>query len=285
MEQDKLIGVLWTEICDLIQALEDATARDDRRILAMRDDGSVFNKYSMTAAPGLHLLAVTGKKRSGKDTVANYLQAEHGYLKLPSLASAFKDVAAQWFDWDPEYHYEGAGKEEVDPYWGFSPRQFLQTFGTEIMKTELQKYFPEYAKNIGDKIWTIIYLRNLLRTWTSRVGRYVYPKDNAYVSVVLSDLRFQVEYDTVSTILDEVRNLLRMTDVKIDIDFKILNLVSDRTVLLSTGTAGEAQHSSETEIQGLPWDAQIENNGVGTELQLYAQVDEVLPTLFTKSRV
>ena len=107
------------------------------------------------------LICVFGKKRSGKDTVANYLCEYHGFKKAPPFA-VFKYALAQWFDWD-ERHLEGSLKEVVDPRWGFSPRTILQIFGSELMKEDLGTRIPEYKAIVGNDIWAKVFstwLRN-----------------------------------------------------------------------------------------------------------------------------
>ena len=47
------------------------------------------------------IIGVTGFIGSGKDTIANYLVAKHGFVR-DSFAGTLKDAVAQVFGWDRE---------------------------------------------------------------------------------------------------------------------------------------------------------------------------------------
>ena len=120
------------------------------------------------------LIGITGKKRSGKDTAGFYLRDTYGFRKARPLA-IFKNSFKEWFGWD-ERHMEGDLKEVVDPLFGFSPRQLMQVFGTELMKYDLGNHIPSFARVCGEDIW----IRSFVR-WYDQLpmGNYV-----------LTDLRF-----------------------------------------------------------------------------------------------
>lgn len=75
------------------------------------------------------IIGLTGKARSGKDTVAEHICStcffEHYWFSKP-----MKDACAAMFNWD-ERHLYGELKEVVDPRFGVSPRVAVQTLGTE----------------------------------------------------------------------------------------------------------------------------------------------------------
>jgi hypothetical protein len=120
------------------------------------------------------LIGITGKKRSGKDTAGFYLRDTYGFTKARPLA-IFKDSFKEWFGWD-ERHMEGDLKEVVDPLFGFSPRQLMQVFGTELMKYDLGNHIPGFAHVCGEDIW----IRSFVRWYDQQ------PRGN----YVLTDLRF-----------------------------------------------------------------------------------------------
>lgn len=103
------------------------------------------------------LIGITGKKRSGKDTAGDYLVSTYGFKKARPLA-VFKSSFKDWFGWTDE-HMEGNLKEVVDPMFGFSPRQLMQVFGTELMKNDLKFHLPEFEKTCGDDIWARAFVR------------------------------------------------------------------------------------------------------------------------------
>ena len=77
------------------------------------------------------VIALCGR-RSGKDTIAEYLVARHGYTHI-SIAGPLKEAASLLFHL-PLEAFETDQKDEVDPAWGCTPRQILQNFGQD-MKT------------------------------------------------------------------------------------------------------------------------------------------------------
>ncbi len=122
------------------------------------------------------IIGIIGAIGSGKDTIADYLIAEHGFKKL-SFARRVKDAAAAVFGWDRDL-LEGATKEsrewreQVDPFWGLSPRLALQKIGTEM-----------FRQHIRDDIWIKGVEKDLA----------VEP----FSHFVITDCRFQNEIDVI----------------------------------------------------------------------------------------
>ena len=125
------------------------------------------------------LIGVVGLIGSGKDTVAEKLVEEHGYIR-DSFAKSLKDAVSSMFNWDREM-LEGNTKssrywrEQPDTFWSerfgktITPRWVLQYFGTEVMR-----------QGMYDAIWV-----------DSVIGRYKGDK------TVISDTRFQNEIKTI----------------------------------------------------------------------------------------
>lgn len=120
------------------------------------------------------IVALSGKKKSGKDTVANFLVKDQGFTKL-SLATPLKDLIIKVFRIDPNLLYDDEKKDnELDGYitidyshldemraiiteeWGVNinyetrenieeyfgkeiktPRQLMQVIGTDIIRNEI----------------------------------------------------------------------------------------------------------------------------------------------------
>ena len=93
------------------------------------------------------LLGLLGRKRVGKDTVADHLVQEYGYQKI-SMADPLKDVLRVLFLFGDEQLY-GDLKEVIDERWGISPRQALQFVGTNIFRDCLGGLIP----GIGNDFW------------------------------------------------------------------------------------------------------------------------------------
>lgn len=91
------------------------------------------------------IIAVCGLQGAGKDTLANVLVRDHGFVKL-SFGGVIKDMCALMFSWDRNMLEGGtpesrAWRETVDEWWatrlgkpGLTPRKVLQEFGTDVVR-------------------------------------------------------------------------------------------------------------------------------------------------------
>jgi hypothetical protein len=129
------------------------------------------------------LIGICGFQSSGKDTIADYLIKEHGFIKM-SFASKLKDIISIMFGW-PRNKLEGLTKEHrewretVDPWWSqtlnipqLTPRYVMQYFATDLFRN---KFHPD--------IWVKIVeneLNNLL-------------EQSNQANIVISDCRFENE--------------------------------------------------------------------------------------------
>lgn len=78
----------------------------------------------------MNIIGITGFKRSGKTTLANFFRDYHGY-KVFSFADPVRDAVKDIFLISDE-DFLMPKKETIDPRWGMSPRQMMQQFGTEV---------------------------------------------------------------------------------------------------------------------------------------------------------
>lgn len=122
-----------------------------------------------------YLLGIHGKARVGKDTVADYLVQNHGYIRN-GLADPLKRAAQHMFFLTDAQRDSDELKEIVIPYWGMSPRQMFQKLGTEGGRMVF-----------GDDLW--------LKRWTYHYNTY---KD--HTNYVVSDIRFSNEADYVRSL-------------------------------------------------------------------------------------
>ena len=104
------------------------------------------------------LIGITGPAFSGKDTIANHLCWSHGYF-CESFADPLRTGLEAMFGLQ-ESHFDREHKEQVIEWIGKSPRELLQTLGTQWgrdlvnrqiwcrhMHRRLQDY-PPWCKNI-----------------------------------------------------------------------------------------------------------------------------------------
>lgn len=85
------------------------------------------------------IIGVCGKKGHGKDTISDYLVEKYGFVKY-AFADALKRGLKELFDLTDEQLY-GEKKEEVDSYWGISPREIMQIVGTDLLRERFNKDF------------------------------------------------------------------------------------------------------------------------------------------------
>ena len=97
----------------------------------------------------MKLIGITGKARSGKDTVAQMLYAQHAFTRI-AFADPLKLAAQQMFGLTTEQTWHDSHKEEVIPYWGMSPRQMFQLLGNEAVK-------PVFGDDVWIKRWSMSY--------------------------------------------------------------------------------------------------------------------------------
>jgi hypothetical protein len=121
----------------------------------------------LNSGPMARIIALCGAKRSGKDTVADFISGTYGHTKT-KFAGKLKTACKQLFDLS-EDQVEGDGKDSLDMRYDRTPRQLMQFFGTEMMQFKLQEMLP----NTGRLFWT----RSLLENH----------KEGA---IVISDMRF-----------------------------------------------------------------------------------------------
>ena len=120
------------------------------------------------------LIAICGRRRSGKDTVAEHLVKTHGF-RHHKISQPLKDAMACLFGFDAS-DMETDSKELVHPVWNVSPRKLMQYIGTEVFRENIQTVIP----NIGDTFWIKRFAESVLR---------------CDANIVISDLRFMNEYD------------------------------------------------------------------------------------------
>ncbi|MHC0508780.1 deoxynucleotide monophosphate kinase family protein [Achromobacter aegrifaciens] len=119
----------------------------------------------------MNLIGIAAKAQSGKSTVAEFIKAADGYTEL-SFASPIREFVAGLLgctvpDLEPI-------KEDVIPWCGKSPRQLMQTLGTEWGR-----------KMVSETFWIDQAMQRVQREWGR--GRMV----------VISDVRFENEAEAI----------------------------------------------------------------------------------------
>lgn len=121
------------------------------------------------------LIGVSGRKFNGKDTFADYLVKQHGFIKI-AFADNLKEACRIIYGFSDRQLY-GDLKEVKDEYWGKSPREILQFVGTNLLRNQFLKEI--WIKSLEKKMMDI-------------------KKNNKFCKIIVSDCRFQNEVDMVN---------------------------------------------------------------------------------------
>lgn len=186
---------------------------------------------------GVQVIALCGKRGSGKDTVADYLVNNHGFTKV-AFADPLKVAVKAIFGFNDDQLY-GNKKEEEDPYWGATPRSIFQFVGNECFRDSLEEYFP----NIGQDLWVKAMKRKLDSLVSSGTKR-----------IVVSDLRYMNELEMLQK----------------EFNTKVAVVVKKPSTAIS-GNSKYATHASECSLQDMVPSVVFENNS--TFNSLYSQID------------
>ena len=175
------------------------------------------------------IIGLCGAQGSGKDTVANILITEYGFVKL-TFASTLKDVVAILFSW-PRDLLEGLTEESrlwretVDDFWsaklsisGFTPRKALQMIGTDLFRL-----------HFNNDIWISIV--------ENKIGAML--KNNPNINIVISDCRFANEFSLFKKFPDS----------------HIITILREKNYSIN-----KLAHSSETEWVNYNFDAILQND-------------------------
>lgn len=135
-----------------------------------------INAYQYDPLPTLTLVGISGKKRSGKDTLASQF-AKEGFEQY-ALADPIKESCQSIFGFSEE-QVNGERKEEVDPYWDRTPREVMQHFGTDA-----------FRGTYGDDVWVKSLMQRLRLELPQRA--------------VVSDVRFPNEVEGIQNVQGDV---------------------------------------------------------------------------------
>ena len=194
---------------------------------------------------------INGKKRAGKDYVANILKAQmekRGYkVAVVSFADPLKKVVAGTF---------GITLEELDEYKN-NPQEYPilipdgeRTFRRIDFRYILQMFGTEGAKPVfGDDIWASI-ARDIVEKYFQ----------DGFDIVIIPDFRFKVEFLSFS----ETRFL------EDDIDVKTI-YISNISIPVNSD-----RHASETELDTFSFDIRMDNSIKNRPVHIIQQINEFI---------
>lgn len=135
----------------------------------------------------MRIIGLTGKKRSGKDTVGQMLRATFGFESY-ALAGPVKQIGMSVYGLTRRQvdGLDGYDREEVLPEWGCSVRHILQRIGTEL------------GREIHEDTWV-----------RKMVARFEQLEGGDCVGVVVTDVRFPNEAEAIRAAGGEVWRISR----------------------------------------------------------------------------
>ncbi len=129
------------------------------------------------------IIGVVGKKRSGKDTIANYLAKNYGFVRI-GIADPMKEACKHIFLMDDDQLW-GDKKEEVDERYGVTPREILQVMGTELFQYDIYNHLPQLMDKVPPRTIWINRFRLMYNATKEKIKQEP--------DVVVSDVRFKHE--------------------------------------------------------------------------------------------
>lgn len=174
------------------------------------------------------LIGLCGKKRSGKDTIADILHKKYDFIKY-SFAGPMKEACKNIFMLTDE-QVNGDKKAEVDERWGVTPRKLLQVIGTELFQYDIHNHMEDNEFNVGRELWV------------KRFEFFYNENISSFDDVVVTDVRFKHEVKRIREMGGRIWKIHRSSVESSD------------------------QHPSEKEIDEIEGDHVIHNNGTIQDL-------------------
>lgn len=201
------------------------------------------------------VIALSGWKGSGKDTVADYLVREHGFIRV-SFADALKEMVAQQYDVPLEYMHEPSKKEMPLHQYPVIPGDPFSEAIQQLLSAELRSGYwtPRALCILEGSIKRSVYSNYWVRTVVQQIQQA--PSQN----YVVSDMRYVTEADTLKLLLP--------------------NVVTCRVVRWATV---DTQDPSERNLDTYVFNHTFDNTG--TRERLYDHVDGIVDRLIGPERL
>jgi hypothetical protein len=212
------------------------------------------------------LIGLVAPKRSGKDTVANYLCSSYGFKKY-NFADPLKKGIKEIFGLTYE-QLDGKDKEVVDPFWGITPRELFQKIGTEIFQFELPKVIEQFG-DFDRTFWVKCFEKWYITKKEEYEINRMYWSNNTFEKM-LKDLPVNL-YDTTKPIFRVV-----VSDVRFKHEAKKIKEMGGILIKINRSVEENdySTHLSEKENEEINCDYTIENNDYIVDV--YEQFDNLM---------
>jgi hypothetical protein len=170
------------------------------------------------------VIGIAGLARTGKDTVASFLIAERHARYRYSFADPIKAMLAVGLGVDFNDPYWQTRKETPIPAFGKSPRQLMQTLGTEWGRQQ-----------VSDSLWIVLAKERLLQNGPG---------------MVIADVRFDNEAEFVRSVGGVVLHVVRQGAEAVAVHASeggVARMPADK-VLINEGARLEDLHRSLREL-------------------------------------
>lgn len=141
----------------------------------------------------MKIIGITGKMGAGKDAVATAMGQADPSVRRIALADALKRTAMDLFDLSYDQVFGSqAQKAEMDPRWGKSPREILQTMGTDV------------ARALHPDVWVRRMIRDM-ETWEHHHRAWVFDAANRRWEMAYFGLRTDSPQEHPIWVVPDVR--------------------------------------------------------------------------------
>jgi len=167
------------------------------------------------------IIGITGLKRSGKDTIADYIKDKYNYKKM-ALADSLKKACQEIFLFDDDQLW-GDKKDLIDARYNTTPRKILQVVGSELFQFDIYNYIPEISKAVPLRmLWVnrvlleIYKMQNKAPIHSTEKMYQGYFGEDKELDIVISDVRFPHEALAIQKfngiVIKVIRNGLKVDD-------------------------------------------------------------------------
>jgi len=192
------------------------------------------------------IVNIVGKKSSGKSTAAKFLVENFGFVRL-SFARHLKETVKLLFGFSEE-QVNGNLKEVIDDRYGICPREALQFMG-DVMRENACDRFPGYKEKIGRYFWVNCLIADIEKA-----------RNEKAIGITVDDCRYAVEYQAIKKYAEQNKE---------SVQAKTIRIIGNQDIIKQL-TSLET-HSSETELDTIPFDVKIDNTNLLME-ELYATI-------------
>jgi hypothetical protein len=136
----------------------------------------------------MNIIGVCGRGGSGKDTIANYLVNQYGYARV-AAADAMKDDLCRYLDMDLETLEKIKNKKLKLVDW--ENRDHVDICGEQHGEFSIRRFLQLYGMDMRYRVSDTYWLESSIQMKADELS------NNGQTKLVVSDVRFEIEYDWI----------------------------------------------------------------------------------------